>query len=34
MLQQKKFLEKGDRAIIVSDVNLRKDTEILEIREI
>ena len=34
MLQQKKFLEKGDRAIIVSDVNPRKDTEILEIREI
>ncbi|MBI2655620.1 pyruvate kinase [Candidatus Woesearchaeota archaeon] len=34
MLQQKKFLVKGDRAIIISDVNPRKDTEILEIREI
>lgn len=34
MLQQKRFLVKGDRVIIVSDVNLRKDIEILEIREI
>lgn len=34
MLKQKKFLVKGDRVIIVSDVNPRKDTEILEIREI
>ncbi len=34
ILQQKKYLIKGDRVIIVSDVNPRKDIEILEIREI
>ena len=34
MLKQGKFLVEGDRVIIVSDVNPKKDTEILEIREV
>ena len=34
MLRQKKFLAAGDRVIIVSDVNPKKDRDILEIREI
>ena len=34
LLKSKKFLAKGDRILIVSDVNPRKNIEILEIREI
>ncbi len=34
MLKKKKFLADEDRVIIVSDVNPKKDTEILEIREV
>jgi pyruvate kinase len=34
MLKAKKFLEKEDRVIIVSDINPRKDVEILEVRTI
>lgn len=34
MLKQKKFLASGDRVIIVSDINPKKDREILEIREV
>ena len=33
-LKDKKFLAKGDRIVIVSDVNPRKNVEVLEIREI
>jgi len=34
MLKKKKFLSDEDRVIIVSDVNPKKNTEILEIREV
>ena len=34
MLKDKKFLEKDDRIIIVSDINPKKNVDILEIREI
>ncbi|MEK6892224.1 MAG: pyruvate kinase, partial [Nanoarchaeota archaeon] len=34
LLKSKKFLVKGDRILIVSDVNPRKNIEILEIREV
>lgn len=34
MLKKKKLLEHGDRVLLVSDVNPRKNIEILEIREI
>jgi|TARA_Y100000310_G_scaffold124950_2_gene123754 pyruvate kinase len=34
MLKDKKYLLKGERVIIVSDINPRKNIEILEIREI
>ncbi len=34
MLRQKKFLVAGDRVMIVSDINPKKDREILEIREV
>ena len=33
-LRQKKFLVEGDRVVIVSDINPKKDREILEIREV
>ena len=34
MLKSNKFLVKDDRVVIVSDVNPRKDIDILEIRKI
>ena len=34
LLKRKKFLAEGDRVIIVSDVNPKKDRDILEIREV
>ncbi|MEK6848851.1 MAG: pyruvate kinase alpha/beta domain-containing protein, partial [Nanoarchaeota archaeon] len=34
MLKDKKFLEKDDRIIIVSDINPKKNVDILEIRKI